>query len=502
MFDPTPPPNADADASDPAEEESSGHPLFPRAYTETGPDRRRFDWIQIVRYLPDGTREVCPKMYKGSELRSWQQVVDEHGGECTYQAGAQTSDHRFTAWSERCYFASPPRKAFSGGPWVPKQELSNAAPAVSPQTTQDAMLITLVKLLAERRDPPPPPPPNPIEMLREAAALLNGANRAPNPFEVVKEILPLMNSGEQTSRTLKQGIELARELFQKNNAAAAPTPSRSSSDDMDGIMSIVKMITAVRPANPPAAATPAAAPAVNPPQQQYAFAPPCPPPPGYGWMYTQQGWVAFPMAMPAYSPVVNRPAPIPQPSTSPGRAGDYDDWIRAALANPETRAKLEAFLSSGISVPAPVPRPPPAPPAPVPAPPAASPAPGTPSPLQAPPGAPQAPASPAHALSDMLTASGWSFTPATEAPAWHYTKPADSPAPAPAPLAAVPPAEQPPDDAFEIPADVPMDDELREMLAEPEFQELAASLVPPEAQGAFAKLVQKNALHLQQTAEA
>jgi hypothetical protein len=211
MLDPTPSPaheNLDLDTD---EKGSGGHPLFPRAYTETGPDRRRFDWIQVVRYLPDGTREVCPKMYKGSELRSWHQILDESGGECTYQLGAQTTDHRFTAWSEKAYFASPPRKSFSGGPWMPRQDSSNVAPIQQSQSTQDMLLVTLVKLLADRRDPPPQP--NPVEMFREAVALVNGANRGPNPFEMFKEILPMINRGDNTSSAMQQGIDLAREIY-------------------------------------------------------------------------------------------------------------------------------------------------------------------------------------------------------------------------------------------------------------------------------------------------
>ena len=479
---------------DPETEEWGGHPLFPRAETETGPDPRKFDRIQLVRYHADGSREVAPKTWKGSELHSWQQILDEYGGDCTYQLVAQCGKtHKYSAWSEKWFFAGPPRKPLGNGPVGGAARQEAPLQQASQMTTQDVLLqmnLAFVKMFLEKQAAPPP---NPVEMLREAAALLNGANRAPNPFEVVKEILPLMNSGEQTSRTLKQGIELAREFY-KNSTVGSSAPSRSSSDDMDGIMSIVKMITAMRPANPPAAAPPAAAPAPTPPQQQYAFAPPCPPPPGYGWMYTQQGWVAFPMAMPTHAPTVNRTAPVSQPASAPAPAApavDEDALLHAMIANPEMRTKLQALLSACAPAPTtappapPAPRPPPVPPAPVAAPSAAS------------------PASPAHVLSDMLTATGWSVTPTGEAPAaWHYTKPIDGPAPAVAPLAAVPPDEPPPGDAFEIPPDVPMDAELREMLAQPEFQEIALSLVPPEAQGAFERLVQKNALHLRETAEA
>jgi len=468
-------------------EDWGGHPLFPRAETETGPDPRKFDRIQVIRYLPDGSREVAPKTWKGSELRSWQQILDEYGGECTYQLVAQCGKtHKYSAWSEKWYFSGPPRKPLGNGP-AGGSAVRQDAPAVQvPQTTtQDSLLqmnLALVKMVLEKQATPQP---NPVEMLREAAALLNGANRGPSSFEMFKEMLPLMNSGERASRTLMQGIQLAREMYKNNTPAAPAAPTRSSGDDISDVMNIVKMFTSMRPANPPA---PAPTPAPNPPQQQNAFAPPCPPPPGFGWMYTQQGWVAFPIAMQAHTPVVNRPAPTP-PAPPPAPAApavDEDALLRAMIANPEMRAKVQALLGAPV--------PPPAPPVPVSAPPVAPVAPPAPAAVQTPPAAAQ---TSAQALSDMLASSGWSVTPPGAAPvALHYTKPSESPAPA------VSPAEPPPDTAFEIPADVPMDDELREMLAIPEFQQLAGSLIPPEAQGDFLKLVQKNALHLQQTAEA
>lgn len=51
------------------EPDYGGHPLFPRAETETGPDLRKIDLIQIIRTYP-GTNvtETCPYVWKGSEL--------------------------------------------------------------------------------------------------------------------------------------------------------------------------------------------------------------------------------------------------------------------------------------------------------------------------------------------------------------------------------------------------------------------------------------------------
>jgi hypothetical protein len=494
MSDPTQPPNDEMGTVESKEKQSIGHPLFPRGYTETGPDRRRIVWIQLVRYLPDGTREVCPKMYKASELRSWQQVVDEHGGESTYQAGGQDEEHRFTAWSEKCFFGSPPRKAFSGGPWVPKQEPANAAPAPSPQTTQDALLLTLVKLLAERRDPPPPPPPNPAELLHGVAALLNGLNRGPSGIEMVKEMMPLMHGGERTSRMFMQGIDFARDMM-KN--APAPEPARSNSDDLSMMMDLAKLFTAVRPANTPAPAAPVQtpAPAPNPPQQSFPV-PPCLPPSGYGWMFTQEGWVAFPLGI-TNTQFANRPAPIPAapaPATPMPQINDEDAVLRKLLEHPEMRAKLVAMLGESPRTPAPVPHP---------APPAPPPAPITPPVTSAPPGAVLAHSgafqTPVQAISSALGAAGWSFTPAPETPvAMHYTKPPEPPAPAPM----VSPGQPPPNASFMIPDNVPMDDELRATLGNPEFQKLAFAVVGPESQEAFAKLVQQNAHHLREIPEA
>lgn len=44
------------------------------------------------------------------ELRSWQ-IIEVHGGDCMFQFFAQTGKTNcFSAYSEKVYFASPPRK--------------------------------------------------------------------------------------------------------------------------------------------------------------------------------------------------------------------------------------------------------------------------------------------------------------------------------------------------------------------------------------------------------
>jgi len=102
-------------ASNDFDREYTGHPLFPIPMDRVVTARRRFDLIQINRILPDKkTRETCPILFKGSDLRSWQQILDMFGGECYYQLQGVCSKTRcYTARSERWFFSSPPRKPFS-----------------------------------------------------------------------------------------------------------------------------------------------------------------------------------------------------------------------------------------------------------------------------------------------------------------------------------------------------------------------------------------------------
>jgi len=73
-------------ASNDSDGEYTGHPLFPIPMDRVVTARRRFDLIQINRILPDKkTRETCPILFNGSDLRSWQQILDMFGGECYYQ---------------------------------------------------------------------------------------------------------------------------------------------------------------------------------------------------------------------------------------------------------------------------------------------------------------------------------------------------------------------------------------------------------------------------------
>ena len=76
MIDCIPPAGDSGPEVEPNEKKSTEYPLFPR-----------FGRIQILPYLPDEMREVCPKELGGSELTSWNQIIDAFGGDATYQLG-------------------------------------------------------------------------------------------------------------------------------------------------------------------------------------------------------------------------------------------------------------------------------------------------------------------------------------------------------------------------------------------------------------------------------
>ncbi|MRG98652.1 hypothetical protein [Polyangium spumosum] len=112
-------PDDELDGTPPSAEQETddygGHPLFPRPETESGPDRRRFDIIQLHRWYGPKNEyyERCPRDFLGSELRSLEQIVEMFGGQCTYQAIAKcSSTHRYQAHSEKWYVDGPARKPF------------------------------------------------------------------------------------------------------------------------------------------------------------------------------------------------------------------------------------------------------------------------------------------------------------------------------------------------------------------------------------------------------
>ena len=108
-------------ASEPIPSGPSGHPLFPRAENETGPDLRRIDLIQIERVKEDGTWEACPRTFKASELQSWKDVVDLFGGG-VYRARAQCKrSYQWQGMTERKEFNGPPSRPFCEEAPKPKQ---------------------------------------------------------------------------------------------------------------------------------------------------------------------------------------------------------------------------------------------------------------------------------------------------------------------------------------------------------------------------------------------
>jgi len=127
-------------ASNDSDDDYIGHPLFPIPMDRVVTARRRFDLIQINRILPDKkTRETCRILFKGSELRSWQQILDMFGGECYYQLqGVCSKTRQYTARSERWLFRSPARKPFTDSVVLPPDRSFDSAchqeppPAASP----------------------------------------------------------------------------------------------------------------------------------------------------------------------------------------------------------------------------------------------------------------------------------------------------------------------------------------------------------------------------------
>lgn len=140
--------------SNDSDDDCIGHPLFPIPMGRVVTARRRFDLIQINRILPDKiTRETCPVLFKGSELRSWQQILDMFGGDCYYQLqGVCSKTRRYTARSERWFFSSPPRKPFTKSVVLPPDrsfevQRNDPLPSAPIQQNPYAELLNLLRKL-------------------------------------------------------------------------------------------------------------------------------------------------------------------------------------------------------------------------------------------------------------------------------------------------------------------------------------------------------------------
>lgn len=108
-----------------------GHPLFPRPIEAQGPDPRKFELLRVVRISSDRkTRESCPVLFKASELRSWEQIVEMFGAEWNYRLLAICSKTgRITARSEEVYFGDvPPSKPMTASAVLPPLRYSPPLP--------------------------------------------------------------------------------------------------------------------------------------------------------------------------------------------------------------------------------------------------------------------------------------------------------------------------------------------------------------------------------------
>lgn len=362
--------------------EWGGHPLFPRGETETGPDRRRFDIIHIQRYKADGSREVCPKAWRGSDLRSWEQIVEAYGGGM-YQLTAQCGrTYRYQAHSDRVHLAGPSKSFVQVVQSESRAPVPEMAPEPAPVAVPQHVPAAPMHQAPIQPGYPPPapypyayPPPAPapaagnaetlalIRTVLESSnsektalmrALLERSGKETGSLDVVREILPMMQGmqGGNGTQALLQGVELARGLIVPGNAAPPPPAQGRPEDDLALLGQVLRMIA-------PAAVIPAAAPAAP------ASAPPAtitPPPaaapPGWAWAYTASGWVLvqlaqvqpYPVQMPMPAPVAPVPQPMAKPSepaasTPTSTATNSFGGIEEVLGDPEV-GKLFASLSA------------------------------------------------------------------------------------------------------------------------------------------------------------
>lgn len=320
----------EAEATPAVEPDYGGHPLFPRPETESGRDPRKFDLIQIIRFLPDGSRETCPRTFKGSELRSWQHVYDMFGGG-QYQAVAQCEKtHRYQARSDRVNLSGPSKPFHDDGKQVLKQD-PNQPVATPPTTIPGAPVPYYVAA------PAPASSPDMLALMKcmfesnanvQSAILRAALDRQtapqPNPMEMIREFLPLLQgiqgNGSGT-KALLQGVQLAKELLR--SVGHAPAPASSGGDDLSELAGMVKLFMSAKSG---ASAAPAPAPAPSMPPQSApgwppaGWAPPGWPPPGWP-PYAMGGqpwpWYGPPGYYPGMPPQAPYTEPVPPQATPP-----------------------------------------------------------------------------------------------------------------------------------------------------------------------------------------
>ncbi|MDI1484335.1 hypothetical protein [Polyangium sp. y55x31] len=318
------------DSDAPGASDAGGHPLFPRPETATGPDTRKFDLIQIRRWGADGKMEVCPKAWKGSELRSWEQVVEMYGAKCTYQAVAQDGkNHQFSAFSEKLYFDGPPPKPFVEAP--PPHPPSNAhapqgyyaAPPAPYSGAGGSEMIAMMRVMFESNAAVQ----TAVLKLLVDSRQDGGSNvqtvlvsklldrllerQAQNPLELLRDAVPLLQSltsGGGNPKQFMQGVEFAKEMLGTGGGT-------SKSDDLGELASLIKTFMTVKASAAPTSAAPAPTPNLAGPQPATQSAParprkqrksqPPPTTPGYPAAFPPWPWPYLPahlygMMHPAY----------------------------------------------------------------------------------------------------------------------------------------------------------------------------------------------------------
>jgi len=338
-------------AANPQEQtmEWGGHPLFPRAETETGPDQRKFDIIHVQRIKSDGSREVCPKAWRGSDLRSWEQIVEAYGGG-TYQLVAQCSQtYRYQAYSEKLYFAGP-SKPF-GETYARVQEVEPKPVPAGQSAAVNATPMASTPIPPGYAHPapygypyPPPAASGNAEMLALVRAVIESNNsekaalmrvllersggKETGSLEVVRDLLPLIQGNANGTLALLKGVELARGLMGPRYQAPSPPAAEM---DLALLGQVLRMVTPTTTA--PAA--PSAPPAT-------ITSPPGAAPPGWTWAHTMNGWtlVQMPVSAPISQAQAEQPAAKSNESAKVSSTPPADDVV----SNPEL-SQLFASLS-------------------------------------------------------------------------------------------------------------------------------------------------------------
>ena len=268
--------------------EGQGHPLFPRGEHETGPDKRRIDLIQVDRTRDDGTLEHCPRYFKASEIRSWQDIVERFGGGAYRLRALCGKTYQFQGSTDRREFFGPPARPMADDTRSGQKQPARAEAAAAPATAQppgaqpmapgwpspngwpwvapqNGISPEILALLMKSMERPATGPQDTIMaivlkgMMDQQTTVMKAAFErptAPNPLESLQHIKPLLENTSGVAQFIK-GVELAKSL-------QATAPAADQGEDM------LTMITQMIQKLAPVAST--APPAL-------AAAPPPPPPP-------------------------------------------------------------------------------------------------------------------------------------------------------------------------------------------------------------------------------